>query len=102
MTDFSIAVPAVNFFGGCRDPLECPGSGIAFRSISSISQRHMTGLSFTDIILSDNDRNFAADLSSSKFIDDADPPHMELEFIKNYTLHHGVNARCRLHYGKSC
>eukprot|EP00116_Pleurobrachia_bachei_P001701 sb/3461963/ len=29
---------------GFHHPLECPGSGIAFRSISSISQHHMTGL----------------------------------------------------------
>eukprot|EP00116_Pleurobrachia_bachei_P011773 sb/3472035/ len=35
MTDFFIAKPAANWWGGSRDPLEYPGSGIAFRSITS-------------------------------------------------------------------
>eukprot|EP00116_Pleurobrachia_bachei_P004000 sb/3464262/ len=37
-----IAEPAVNFFGGSRDPLEHPGSGIAFRSISSFFSNKST------------------------------------------------------------
>ena len=44
MTDFFMTEPVAFLFGGSRDPLEYPESGIAFRSICSIYCRHITGL----------------------------------------------------------
>ena len=43
-TKFSILGGASSFRGDSRDILECPGSGIAFITITPIFSHHMTGL----------------------------------------------------------